>query len=401
MASTLRTRILGIDFENPFLLASAPPTARIESIAQAFEMGWGGAVLKTITPDNMELHEASPRYAVLQENNRLIGFQNIELLSHQTVEYWCDGIQFLKQKYPSKVLIANVMAPVHQATWQELIKQLDNTPLDGFELGLSCPHGILEKGAPLAVSTDGETAARITQWVKQITHKPVFVKLSPNVTDISSIGRTLAKAGADGLTAIDTVAGFMGINLQTLRPLLNVQGKTSLGGCSGPMVRPIGLRCVAQLRQACPLPILGVGGISSWEDAAQYIAAGADAVQVCTEVMLNGYKVIGPMLKNLQAYLEEKNFADIKALQNIAAKQICSHEDLPKKLIAYPHIDFSKCVRCGKCVMCCGESEHQALALTNGKIQVDKTRCVGCGLCRFVCPSGAITNASTNAVSNE
>ncbi len=390
MTSTLRTSFLGIDFENPFLLASAPPTALIESIDKAFAMGWGGAVLKTITPDDLEMNEASPRYAVLRDKKRIIGFQNIELLSHQTVKYWCDGIKFLKQKYPHKVIIASVMAPVSKDAWQALVKTINNTPADAFELNFSCPHGMPEKGIGMAIGTDAEISAQITCWVKEVAQKPVFVKLSPNVSNIAHIARAVTSAKADGLAAINTVQGFMGIDLNTFDPLLNVNGKSTFGGCSGAMVRPIGLRCVAQMRQASPLPILGQGGISTWEDAAQYIAVGSDAVQVCTEVMLNGYKIIGPMLKGLQGYLEEKGLPDIKALKNKAVERLCAHKDLQKAPLTYPQITHDKCGRCGKCVTICEESEHQALHLEDGYITIDKTRCVGCGLCKFVCPAGAI-----------
>ena len=391
MSHILRTSFLGIDFETPFLLASAPPTALVESIDVAFEMGWGGAVLKTITPDDLEMNEASPRYAVLQDKKRIIGFQNIELLSHQTVKYWCDGIKFLKQKYPHKVVIASIMAPVQKEAWQDLVKTINNTPADAFELNFSCPHGMPEKGIGMAIGTDPEISSQITTWVKEVAQKPVFVKLSPNVSNIAIIVRAVENANADGLAAINTVQGFMGIDLNTFEPLLNVNGKTAYGGCSGTMIKPIGLRCVAQMRQASKLPILGQGGISSWEDAAQYIAVGADAVQVCTEVMLNGYKVIGPMVKGLQSYLEEKGFADLSALKNKAIERISSHKDLPKTPLTYPQIAHDKCGRCGKCVTICGESEHQALRLEDGYITLDKTRCVGCGLCRFVCPVGAIS----------
>ncbi len=372
-------------------LASAPPTALVESIDKAFSLGWGGAVLKTITPDDLEMNEASPRYSVLRDTKRIIGFQNIELLSHHTVQYWCDGIRYLKQKHPSKVIIASIMAPVNKAAWQTLVQAINQTPADAFELNFSCPHGMPEKGIGMAIGTDAEISAQITAWVKEVAQKPVFVKLTPNVGNIAHIACEVEKAGADGLAAINTVQGFMGIDLHTLRPLLDVNGKTTFGGCSGPMVRPIGLRCVAQIRQACPLPILGQGGISSWEDAAQYIAVGADAVEVCSEVMLNGYQVIGPMLKGLQNYLDEKGFADISALKNKAIAMLSSHENLPKKPLTYPQINPKTCLRCGKCVTICQESEHQALQLTEDGVVLDPARCVGCGLCRFVCPVGAIT----------
>ena len=389
--STLRTSVLGIEFENPFLLASAPPTALVESIDTAFEMGWGGAVIKTITPDNLEMIEASPRYSTMKYNGKTIGFQNIELLSHKTIQYWCDGIRFLKKKHPSKVIIASIMAPVEKQEWQNLVKTLNDTPIDAYELNFSCPHGMPEKNIGMAIGTSDEISSLITSWVKEVALKPVFVKLTPNVTDISYIAKAVENAGCDGLAAINTVQGFMGINLDTLEPKLNIDGYSTYGGCSGEIVKPIGLRCVAQLRQCSDLPILGMGGISTWEDAVQYIAVGSDVVQICTEVMLNGYWIINNLKSGLLKYLEEKDFEDISCLKNIAVKRITTHEKLNKKYHLYPSINKDRCAVCAKCVKICEESEYSALSKNENGIQIDKTACAGCSLCSHICPKGAIT----------
>lgn len=388
--TTLKTSILGIEFENPFLLASAPPTAAIDSIDKAFEMGWGGAVLKTITPDDLEMIEASPRYATIKEQGRVICLQNIELLSHKTVQYWVDGIKYLKEKHPSKVIIASIMAPVEREKWQNLVKALNDTPIDAYELNFSCPHGMPERNIGMAIGTSAEISILITSWVKAVAVKPVFVKLTPNVTDITWIGNAVERAGADGFAAINTVQSFMGINLDTLEPVLNIDGNSTYGGLSGVSVKPIGFRCVAQLRQKSALPILGMGGISTWEDAAQYITLGSDAVQICTEVMLNGYSIINNLKSGLLNYLETKGLNDISELKNIAIQKITSHEKLNKNSHLYPLIDKEKCIKCGKCAKICSESEYHALSLDNDCLCINKEQCMGCSLCSHVCPKEAI-----------
>lgn len=388
--ATLKTSILGIEFENPFLLASAPPTASIEGIDKAFEMGWGGAVLKTITPDDLEMIEASPRYATIKEKGKVICFQNIELLSHETIKYWVDGIKYLKEKHPTKVIIASIMATLDCDEWQNIVKILNETPIDAYELNFSCPHGMPERNIGMAIGTNTDISILITSWVKSVATKPVFVKLTPNVADIAWIAQAVEKAGADGLAAINTVQGFMGINLDTLEPVLNIDGYSTYGGLSGEAVKPIGFRCVAQLRQNSDLPILGMGGISNWEDAAQYIALGSDAVQVCTEVMLNGYGIINGLKSGLLNFLETKGFNDISELKNIAVKKITSHENLNKKSHLYPLVDREKCIKCGKCVKICSESEYNALSIDKDCVYLDKKSCAGCSLCSHVCPKEAI-----------
>ena len=389
--STLKTSLLGIKFENPYLLASAPPTASIESIDKAFEMDWGGAVIKTITPDNLEMIEASPRYTTMKSNNKIIGFQNIELLSHKTIKYWCDGIHYLKEKHPSKIIIASIMAPVEKKEWQNIVNVLNNTPIDAYELNFSCPHGMPEKGIGMAIGTSDEISALITSWVKEVAIKPVFVKLTPNVNDITCIAKAVEKAGCDGLAAINTVQGFMGVNLDTLEPNLCIDGYSTYGGCSGEIIKPIGFKCVSQLRQCSNLPILGMGGISNWQDAAQYIALGADVVQICTEVMINGFGIIDNLKSGLLNYLERKGINNIAELKNIVIPKITTHKNLNKNYHLYPKIDNEKCVKCGKCVKICTESEYQALKIGTKGIETDKNACVGCSLCSHICPKDAIT----------
>ena len=389
--STLKTSVLGIEFENPFLLASAPPTASIESIDMAFDMGWGGAVLKTITPDDLEMHDTSPRYATIKSKGKIIGFQNVELLSQKTVQYWCDGIRYLKTKHPNKVIIASIMAPVERVAWQNLVCTLNNTPIDAYELNFSCPHGMPERNIGMAIGTSAEISILITSWVKSVANKPVFVKLTPNVTDITWIAKAVENAGCDGFAAINTVQGFMGVNLNTLEPNLCIDGYTTFGGCSGEIVKPIGFKCVAQLRQFSDLPILGMGGIANWQDAAQYITLGSDVVQVCTAVMINGYGIIDNLKTGLLNYLEAKGMKNLKELKNIAIPKITSHEKLNKEHHLYPNIDNEKCVKCGKCVKICCESEYQALIRKENIIEVDKTICKGCSLCSHICPQNAIT----------
>lgn len=388
--ATLKTQVLGINFENPFLLASAPPSAKIESIDKAFSLGWGGAVFKTITPDNLEMIEASQRYATWKIGTKVCGFENIELLSHLTVQQWLDGIKFLRAKHPTKVQIASIMAPVVKEEWQKLVKTFNASAIDAFELNFSCPHGMPEKGIGMAIGTNPEISYLITKWVKEVAQKPVFVKLSPNVSNIAEIARVVEEAGADGLAAINTVQSLMGIDLDNFEPYPNVNGKTTFGGYSGMAVKPIGLRCVAQIRQNSHLPILGMGGISNWHDAAEYMAVGADVVQVCTEVMVNGYAIIKALKQGLLNYLESKGFNSPSDIKNRAIANLSDHNNLNKQRQAYPCIDENVCIKCGKCVTICDESEHSALSLTDGHIIVNKDACVGCSLCSHVCPQAAI-----------
>ncbi len=379
----------GVDFPNPFLLASGPPTANAELISKGFERGWGGAVTKTIVGRGVKIENVSPRLAVLKCGSKVVAMQNIELVTTRTLDEWIKDIRSLKNTWPDRVLIGSVMATYDEKEWQSVVDEVQSAGVDMLELNLSCPHGMPERGAGAAIGQNPEMVRDVVSWVKDVAYVPVLAKLTPNVTDISAIARAAEEGGADGISAINTVLGFVGIDLDGMNPILNVSGKTSFGGISRMAIKPIGLRCVAEIAKATNLPISGIGGISSWRDALEYMLLGANTVQVCTAVMLRGFGIIGDMIHGLRKFMEEKGYGEVSEVVGLALKSIVSFEELPKeKKIA--KIDTENCSKCYSCVKSCSDGGFNAITVTNGYPEVDAKKCDGCGLCVCVCPNGCI-----------
>jgi len=393
MRNNLAIEFCGLRLENPFLLSSAPPAANGEMIKRAFEKGWAGAVTKTLKPDTLEVVDVTPRLAVLKDTrNKIVALGNIELVTTRPLTVWIQELKELKKAYPEKIIIASLMALTVKEEWQELALQVQDY-VDALELNFSCPHGMPERGMGMAVGQDAAITGMITAWVKEVAKVPVIVKLTPNVTDIGSIARSARDNGADGITAINTVASLVGVDLGTLRPIPTVAGKGSWAGLSGTAIKPVGLRCVAQVAQAAGLPVFGVGGISTWQDAAEYLAVGARAVQVGTAVMLKGYDLIAPLKTGLAAYLAEKGFSSVEDLVGKALPHIVAHDDLDRQSRIVYQINSETCNKCQLCVTACRDGGYQAIA--GGKdlvpvIAIEK--CGGCSLCSHVCPvPGCIT----------
>ncbi len=390
-ATNLECEVLGIKLPHPFLLASGPPTASVASIRHAFAIGWAGAVMKTIIPNPESIRDASPRFAAVRNaEGQIVAFENFELLSRQPLSYWLNGIAALKREFPDRALIPSLMAPITKADWTELVKKMQDAPIDAVELNFSCPHGMPERGLGMAIGTDADLSARITGWVKEAAEVPILVKLSPNVTDIAAIALAVKKAGADGLAGINTVQCLAGVDLETLSPLPSVGGLSTFGGLSGPAVKPIGLRCTVQCKTATGLPFLGMGGIATGLDGLEYLAAGADAVQVCTAVMLEGYGILPAMLREVSAYLQRKAFPNLQPLFGAILPKITSHEQVAAKSKKTADIDEAACLNCGKCAMVCKESGYGAIGAKGGTLTVEEGKCDGCGLCGVVCTAGAI-----------
>jgi dihydropyrimidine dehydrogenase (NAD+) subunit PreA len=389
---SLETTVGPLTLKNPFLLASGPPTALGEQIRHAFRLGWAGAVTKTISPDTMEIQDVSPRFAVWKDGNAgLLGFENIELLSKRDVSCWTAELAAIKKDYPDRILVASIMASADLQEWQELARTMQNAGADAIELNVSCPHGMPERGAGAAIGQHPDLVREVTRAVRKVAAVPLIVKLTPNVTDILPVAEAAVDGGADILSAINTVQCLMGIDLDTLEPRPSVAGASTYGGYSGPAVKPIGLRVISQIARELPVPLVGIGGISRWQDAAEYIAAGASAVQVCTAVMWEGAGIIRGMNAGLEGYLAEKGFTGVGALRGRALPRIGTHESLSRDIYRFAAREFpERCTSCGNCVTACRDGGYHAISITGRQVTIDANLCDGCSLCSYVCPEGAI-----------
>ena len=397
ISNRLRVSIGKLNFENPFILAASPSTANGDFIRKAFAMGWAGAVIKTIKPDAMDIVDVSPRFSVLKDKNgNKIGFENFELVGKKDTAYWLEEIQAIKREFPNKILIASIMAAQSAVAWKELAYKIERAGADAIELNFSCPHGMTEQGSGAVIGQSAKLSAMITGWVKEAVRIPVIVKLTSDVTDIKTIARQVTAAGADSISAINTVQCLMGVDLDTMSPMPTVDGFSTYGGYSGYAVKPIGLRCVSQIYNELDIPIYGIGGIGSWQDALEYIAVGANVVQVCTAVMLEGCQIIEPMLQGLEQYMNEKQIGSLESLRGIAARKIKTHTKLNRAHMAKAQIiNPKKCTSCMKCQIACSESGYNAIAYVGNRIDINQVTCDGCSLCSLVCPQNIIKMQTT------
>jgi dihydropyrimidine dehydrogenase (NAD+) subunit PreA len=375
----------GFHLENPFMLSSAPPAANIEMIQRAFDAGWGGAVTKTLALTATQ--NVMPRFASLRSEGKMIGFENIEQITDRELEEWLPGIRKTKQKYPNNLLVASLMAPAVPDEWHKLVQKVQSAGPDMIELNLSCPH-MAEGGIGSAIGQDPRLAGDVTKWVKEVAEVPVMVKLTPNVTDIISIGNAAKRNGADALSAINTVLSMTGIDLDTMEPKPSVKGLSTFGGFSGPSVKPISLRIAVQLAKGVGLPLSSIGGITTWRDAAEFLMCGATTMQLCTAVMWKGYGIIEDLTTGLSNYLYEKDIGSVKEIIGHALPKIydsLGDLDFAHKVVF--EIDKTKCIKCGLCYVACRDGGYDAIELDEERVPtVDEEKCDGCSLCMHVCP---------------
>ena len=391
----------GIKSPNPMWLASAPPTDKEYNVVRAFQAGWGGAVWKTLGEDPPIVNTAS-RYGTLEVNgHRMVGFNNIELITDRPLDVNLREIKQVKRDWPDRALIVSLMVPCTEESWKHILAAVEETRCDGVELNFGCPHGMSERGMGSAVGQVPDYVEMVTRWCKQHTRMPVLVKLTPNVTSILGPARAAKRGGADGVSLINTLNSIVSVDLDQMAPAPTVGGKGTHGGYCGPAVKPIALHMVAEIARDSEcrgMPISGIGGIATWRDAAEFMALGAGSVQVCTAAMHYGFKIVDDLVDGLGNWMDEKGYCDLSALVGRAVPNVTDWQYLDLNYKTVARIDQDLCIKCGLCHIVCEDTSHQAIAAkrTNGhrRYEVIDAECVGCNLCMHACPvTGCITMA--------
>ncbi|MCL4458784.1 MAG: NAD-dependent dihydropyrimidine dehydrogenase subunit PreA [Chloroflexi bacterium] len=382
----LAQEFCGVRFSNPFTLAASPCTDKADRIARAFAAGWGGAVLKTTSMPSEEVSLVYPMISGLRRGQELLGLHNIDLISVRHIEEIVRDIRWLKAEYPDRVVIGSIMAS-RQKDWEDLARQLEEAGADLIECSLSCPHGT-PGGLGYMISQDPRLTEMTARWVKEaVKRTPVYVKLTSNVTDIVEIARAVEASGCAGVCAIDSVEALIGLDLATFSPLPSVRGRSSFGGYTGRAIKPIALRCVADIARHVRLPLAGVGGIYDWRDAAEFLLVGASNLQVCTAAMENGFGLIEELADGLSRFLVDRGYAKVADLCGLALPKLCAHEELSRQYKVRSHIINELCIGCGRCYVACRDGGHEAIVFGEDRVAaVDEKSCVGCGLCLQVCP---------------
>jgi dihydropyrimidine dehydrogenase (NAD+) subunit PreA len=404
----------GVKSPNPFWLASAPPTNSGAQVHRAFEYGWGGAVWKTIGDPVLNV---SNRYGAWHNGSqKMLAINNVELISDRPIEVNLREIREVKRAWPDRAVIVSAMVRSQPEVWRDIVRRIEDTGADGIELNYGCPHGMSERGMGAAVGQVPEYCEQITRWVREAARIPIIVKLTPNITNVVLSGRAGLAGGADALSLINTLNSITAVDLDTFELSPSIGGKGGHGGYAGPAVKPIALNMLASLGtdetiRTSGKPISGMGGITTWRDAAEFLLLGASSLQVCTAVMHYGFRIIEDLTEGLSNWMDEKGFRTINEFRGRSLHRISDFKNFDLSFRAVARIHPDRCIKCNLCYIACNDTAHQCIdlvtadgapvppytwdAASNGRASATEGRpqptvreedCVGCRLCYNVCP---------------
>ena len=391
----LKCELCGIPLENPFLLSSSVVASNYDMCARAFEAGWAGVCYKTIC--SLDIHEASPRFsAITGGDGSIIGFKNIEQLSDHSVAENMEIFRRLKEKYPSKFILASIMGQ-NEEEWSELARLCEENGADAVELNFSCPN-MMESGLGSDIGQVPELVERFTAAARRGCRIPVLAKLTPNVAAMSEAAEAARRGGADGIAAINTIKSLVGVNPHTYVSSPAIHGRSAVGGYSGNAVRPIALRFIAELGQNPELRgmhLSAMGGVETWLDALEFMLLGGNTIQVTTAVMQYGYRIIDDLKDGLKLYLAEKGFHSVGEVVGLGLDSLKETTDeLERDSVVFPRFIRERCIGCGRCMISCSDGGHQAIRLDSERHPVlDGKKCVGCHLCVLICPQKAVVSS--------
>ncbi|GIM29076.1 dihydropyrimidine dehydrogenase subunit B [Clostridium polyendosporum] len=392
MKKDLSIEFCGVKCENPFFLSSSVVGSNYEMCAKALKMGWGGIVFKTI--GFFIPKEVSPRFDQIgKEGTPFLGFKNLEMISDHSLEDNLNWLKRLKENFPDKIIVASIMGQ-NDDEWTKLAQLATEAGVDIIECNFSCPQMITE-----AMGCDvGQNPALVKRYcdaTRKGTHLPILAKMTPNIGNMEVPALASIEGGATGIAAINTVKSITRLDLDNLSGYPSVNGKTAVSGYSGKAVKPIALRFIHDIAKYPALkdvPISGMGGIETWEDAVEFILLGSRNIQITTAVMQYGYRIIDDLISGLSYYMEERGCDKVSDLVGAALSNIVGANELERSSILYPVFNNESCIGCGRCYISCGDGGHQALEWDYKKRlpKLFREKCVGCHLCRHVCPVSSI-----------
>jgi dihydropyrimidine dehydrogenase (NAD+) subunit PreA len=390
--ANLTNNFIGIKSPNPFWLASAPPTDKEYNVVRAYKAGWGGVVWKTLGSEGPPVVNVNgPRYgAIWGADRRLLGLNNIELITDRPLEVNLQEIKQVKRDWKDRALIVSLMVPCDEESWKAILARVEETEADGVELNFGCPHGMAERGMGSAVGQVPEYIEMVTRWVKQHSRMPCIVKLTPNISDIRKPAEAAKRGGADAVSLINTINSITSVNLDSFSPEPMIDGKGTHGGYCGPAVKPIALNMVAEIARAQEtygMPISGIGGVNTWRDAAEFMTLGAGNVQVCTAVMTYGFGIIKELTAGLSLWMDQKGMTSVDDVVGRAVPNVTDWQYLNLNYVAKAKINQDLCISCGRCFAACEDTSHQAISMSDERVfEVMDDECVACNLCVNVCP---------------